>query len=84
MFFLGNFFYVLVLLINAIAILSEDRFLARIGWSSTSSSNSFGGAPESESIQAKIIHLIASVRMLMRIPLMIINTMIIIYELVLG
>lgn len=66
MFFLGNFFYVLVLLINAIAILSEDRFLARIGWSATTYNNSFGAAPESESIQAKIIHLIASVRMLMR------------------
>ncbi len=29
MFFFGNFLYITVLLINAVAILSEDRFLAR-------------------------------------------------------
>lgn len=29
MFFFGNFFYITVLLINSVAILSEDRFLAR-------------------------------------------------------
>lgn len=66
MLFLGNLFYVSVLLINAIAILSEDRFLARIGLSSTSYDPAFGAGPEPQSLQAKVVHLIASVRTLMQ------------------
>jgi len=86
MFFgLGSLFYISVLLVNAIAILSEDRFLARIGWSASSFEPSFGAAgPDSTSIKAKIVNLIASVRTLMRIPLIAINTLVIVYELVLG
>ncbi|EON64166.1 hypothetical protein W97_03396 [Coniosporium apollinis CBS 100218] len=62
---LGGLFYVSILLINAIAILSEDRFLARIGWGA-SSDPGFGGAPDTTSVKAKIVNLIASVRTLMR------------------
>ena len=71
MYLLGGFLYVSVLLINAIAILSEDRFLARIGLSTSTYDPAFqggvgvGGAGES-SIKAKTINLIASVRTLMR------------------
>ncbi|OAA60998.1 yos1-like protein [Niveomyces insectorum RCEF 264] len=90
MMILGGFLYVCVLLINAIAILSEDRFLARIGLSTSASSAydpTFGqtsGGGADASIKAKIINLIASVRTLMRIPLIVINTLLIVYELVLG
>jgi hypothetical protein len=64
---LGKLFYVSCLLVNAIAILSEDRFLARIGLSTQTYDPGFGtGTLESQSIQAKIVHLIASVRTLMR------------------
>lgn len=66
MFYLGTFFYVVTLLINAVAILSEDRFLARIGLSPTTFDPAFGSASEAQSVQAKIVHLIASVRTLMR------------------
>ncbi|OJJ44350.1 hypothetical protein ASPZODRAFT_135162 [Penicilliopsis zonata CBS 506.65] len=83
MLFLGSLFYVSVLLINAIAVLSEDRFLARINLSSTTYDPSFGSG-DATSVKAKIINLIASVRTLMRIPLIIVNTLIIVYELVLG
>ncbi|KAK1968890.1 Yos1-like protein [Colletotrichum eremochloae] len=83
MFILGNFLYIAVLLINAIAILSEDRFLARINLSPSSYDPSFGASTDA-SIKAKIINLIASVRTLMRIPLIGINTIIILYELILG
>jgi hypothetical protein len=57
-----------VLLINAIAILSEDRFLARIGWSASSATEpAFGaGAGGDASVKAKIINLITSIRTLMR------------------
>lgn len=87
MFFgLGGLFYISVLLTNAIAILSEDRFLARIGWSASSTTEpAFGAGPGGDqSVKAKIVNLIASVRTLMRIPLIAINTLVIVYELVLG
>ncbi|KAK8148949.1 hypothetical protein G3M48_008637 [Beauveria asiatica] len=84
MFFLGNLFYVTCLLINAVAILSEDRFLARINLSPGSHDPGFGTGSEPQSVQAKIVHLIASVRTLMRMPLIIANTLIILYELILG
>ncbi|GME48916.1 Protein transport protein [Neofusicoccum parvum] len=138
LFGLGGLFYVSVLLVNAIAVLSEDRFLARskpssaryicnasrlaspllplraqlllthpavpplphsiaitlwnradttrliaVGWGQ-SAEPGFGGAQDTQSVKAKLINLIASVRTLMRIPLIGINTMVILYELILG
>ncbi|KAK1755109.1 Yos1-like protein [Echria macrotheca] len=87
MFGLGSFFYIITLLLNAIAILSEDRFLARIGLSSATANDAFGAGPgggSGASFQSKAVTLIASVRMVTRIPLMLANTVIIVYELVLG
>ncbi|WWC86460.1 uncharacterized protein L201_001337 [Kwoniella dendrophila CBS 6074] len=46
--YFGNLLYIGLLLTNAIAILNEERFLARIGWSSstTQTTNSgFGHSP---------------------------------------
>ncbi|KAF2468201.1 Yos1-like protein [Lindgomyces ingoldianus] len=83
LFGLGGLIYVAVLLINGIAILSEDRFLARIGWTS-SADPGFGGARDDASVKARLVNLVSSVRTLMRIPLMFINTVIILYELILG
>ncbi|KAF7729556.1 Protein transport protein yos1 [Apophysomyces ossiformis] len=77
---LGQLFYVLLFFINAIAVLSEERFLARIGWSAQPEAG-FGGE---QSIKFKIINLISAVRTLMRIPLIGINIVVIIYELLLG
>lgn len=64
----GGLFQVSVLLINAIAVLSEDRFLARIGWGNAAQNEpSFGGgAQDGASVKAKTINLINSVRTLMR------------------
>ncbi|KAJ9200083.1 hypothetical protein DTO164E3_2787 [Paecilomyces variotii] len=85
LFGLGKLVYVIVLLLNAVSILSEDRFLARIGWGRTQASEpGFGGAYDGTSIKAKSVNLIASVRTVMRIPLIAINTIIIVYELILG
>jgi hypothetical protein len=83
MLFFGTLFYVTCLLINAVAILSEDRFLARINLSPSSYDPAFGQGPD-QSVKSKIIHLIVSVRTLMRMPLIIANITIILYELVLG
>ncbi|RPB08178.1 Yos1-domain-containing protein, partial [Morchella conica CCBAS932] len=65
-----------ILLINAIAILSEDRFLARIGWAGSSAyanpvspdPHSFGMQmpQDNQSIKFKLINLISSTRTLMR------------------
>ncbi|KAL6872977.1 Yos1-like protein [Trichoderma novae-zelandiae] len=84
MLFIGNLVYVLCLLTNALAILSDDRFLARIGLSTTSYDPAFGAGADANSVKAKLVALIASVRMVMRPPLIIVNTLIILYELVLG
>ncbi|KAI8940126.1 hypothetical protein NX059_003839 [Plenodomus lindquistii] len=84
LFGLGGLLTSVVLLINAIAILSEDRFLARIGWTNALQEPGFGGARDDASIKARLINLVSSVRTLMRIPLMFINTFMIIYYLVLG
>ncbi|KIN04620.1 hypothetical protein OIDMADRAFT_114632 [Oidiodendron maius Zn] len=81
----GKIIYVSVLLVNAIAILSEDRFLARVGWSNSVPDASFGASSGGDaSIKYKLINLMTSVRTLMRIPLIAINTVIIVYELALG
>ncbi|KAK5710310.1 hypothetical protein LTS12_028005 [Elasticomyces elasticus] len=80
-FFVGKLFYVVILLINAIAILSEDRFLARIGWG-RSQPDAFGTSYDSTSIKARSVDLIASVRTVMRIPLIVINSVIIVAKLI--
>ncbi|KAF2682690.1 Yos1-like protein [Lentithecium fluviatile CBS 122367] len=81
---LGGLLYVAVLFINGIAILSEDRFLARIGWTTNASDPGFGGQRDDVSIKARLINLVSSVRTLMRIPLIVINTFMICYLLILG
>ncbi|KAK3903027.1 Yos1-like protein [Staphylotrichum tortipilum] len=80
---LGKFLYITVLLLNAICIPSEDRFLARVGLAPATYQRGFGQDADS-SVKYKVIQLIASVRTVMRVPLIIINTLIIVYELILG
>ncbi|KAI8979682.1 Yos1-like protein [Mycotypha africana] len=79
---LGQLLYVLLCFINAIAVLSEDRFLARIGW--TAQPDAGFGQEQGQTIKHKIVNLISAVRTLMRIPLIAINIVVIIYELLLG
>ncbi|KAF9766263.1 hypothetical protein IL306_001349 [Fusarium sp. DS 682] len=78
MWFFGSFLYVCILLINAVAVLSEDLNL-----SPASYDPAFGTGPDA-SVKAKIINLIASVRTIMRMPLIFVNSVIILYELILG
>ncbi|GHJ88650.1 hypothetical protein NliqN6_5052 [Naganishia liquefaciens] len=110
-YFFGTALYVGLLLTNAIAILSEERFLAKIGWSTLSYSQAqqsanagFGNVPHDpyssfgsggngngedaltgqQGIKQRLIALISAVRTLMRIPLIVANILIILYELILG
>lgn len=100
MFGFGRFFYVSLFFINAIAILNEERFLRRIGLGSNKSQaqlqqqqqhNQYPYATtantqniNNDSIKAKLISLIYSIQTLLRIPLIIINVLVIIYELLFG
>ncbi|KAL1413009.1 Immediate early response 3-interacting protein 1 [Vanrija albida] len=92
--FLGNVFYAALLLTNAIAILNEERFLAKIGWSAkapAAANSGFGAAPdaygggvgfdtpEGVSLKAKVVNLISAVRTLMRLPLIVVNAFVILY-----
>ncbi|KAK5782191.1 hypothetical protein RI543_000120 [Arxiozyma heterogenica] len=85
LFGLGKLFYVILLLINAVAVLSEERFLSRIGLgkSSNDANNGFYGQQENTT-KSKVIQLIGAVQTLLRIPLIGINILVIIYELLLG
>jgi len=58
---LGQLFYLTVLLLNSIAILNPDRFLARIG---------LIGSVEEEGVKAKVVQLVGAVRTLMRSKLL--------------
>ncbi|KAF2217455.1 hypothetical protein CERZMDRAFT_92104 [Cercospora zeae-maydis SCOH1-5] len=87
LFSFGGLFQVSVLLINSLAVLSEDRFLARIGWGTSQQSEptfGSGGMQDPTSLTAKFANLINSVRTLMRIPLIFLNIMIIIWAVAFG
>ncbi|WFD34103.1 hypothetical protein MCUN1_000935 [Malassezia cuniculi] len=57
---LGTIFYFALLLINSIAILNEERFLAKIGWSPNSIviDQGFGGSEPS--VKARLVQLISA------------------------
>ncbi|KAG8956753.1 hypothetical protein FRC04_000231 [Tulasnella sp. 424] len=65
MFFLTSFVYAAILMINGIAVLSEDRFLARIGWSSNqpvgpSYDQSGFGVDGMPGVKARLVNLIGA------------------------
>ncbi|KAG8164721.1 hypothetical protein KVR01_004996 [Diaporthe batatas] len=110
--FISGILYVVVLILNAMCVLSEDRFLARINLSPKSIDPTFGQPGADASVWSKIASLISSVRMVVRctfcalrlaptppspqpggpkadhqtptVPLIFVNTVIIVYELILG
>ncbi|BEJ17177.1 hypothetical protein CspHIS471_0605780 [Cutaneotrichosporon sp. HIS471] len=94
----GNILLSALLLVNAVAILNEERFLARIGWStrgSPAANAGFGnvpdptydpayGNPDGVSFKTKVVNLIGAVRTLMRLPLIVINVVVILFLLIAG
>lgn len=91
MFGLGKLLYVVLLSVNGIAVLSEDRFLNRIGWGSAAAAPQSQFQPQygmqqgnDASVKLRLITLISAIRTLLRLPLIAINLLIIVYELVLG
>ncbi|VUZ46023.1 unnamed protein product [Hymenolepis diminuta] len=68
-----------VLILNAICILHEQRFLAKFGWGSDA--YQFG---TDNSMKSRLLTFITSVRTVMRIPLIGVNTLLIVFKLILG
>lgn len=79
MFGIGTLFFVIVLLLNAVSILHENRFLKRLFGSDEPSF----GAPD-DSLMSKMLTLIRSIRTVTRPALIAANIVIIIYLLILG
>lgn len=77
MFGIGNFLYVGLLFLNAVAVLSEDRFLNRLGWNSSSQANLFGGGEST--VLSRLMNLIGATRTVLRLPLILINAVVILY-----
>jgi len=70
-------FETLLLFVNALAILNEERFLKRIGWGYT---NDLDG----NSVKDRIISLLHAVRLLLRIPLIFLNILAILLLIAFG
>ncbi|KAI5704547.1 immediate early response 3-interacting protein 1 [Diaphorina citri] len=80
MFTLGSLLEAGILVLNAICILNEERFLSKF-YSANPSVHGFGEQP---SIKSQFINLIKSIRTVMRIPLIFVNILAITYKLILG
>lgn len=70
-----------LLCVNAIAVLHEERFLKNIGWGTDQGIGGFGEEP---GIKSQLMNLIRSVRTVMRVPLIIINSVAIVLLLLFG
>uniref|UniRef100_A0A8B9C3R3 Immediate early response 3-interacting protein 1 n=2 Tax=Anatidae TaxID=8830 RepID=A0A8B9C3R3_9AVES len=70
-----------LLVVNAIAVLHEERFLRNVGWASDQGIGGFGEEP---GIKAQLMNLIRSVRTVMRVPLIAVNSVTIVLLLLFG
>ncbi|XP_046901772.1 immediate early response 3-interacting protein 1 [Hypomesus transpacificus] len=70
-----------ILCVNAVAVLHEERFLSKIGWSAQHGTGGFGDDP---SINAQLLILIRSVKTVMRVPLILVNSVCIVLLLLFG
>ncbi|XP_076350258.1 immediate early response 3-interacting protein 1-like [Tachypleus tridentatus] len=71
-----------LLLVNAVSVLHEERFLSKVGWGrDDQTTRGFGEDP---GVKSQLINLIHSIRTVMRIPLILVNIMTILFKLILG
>lgn len=71
---------VILLVVNAMAVLNEERFLSKVGWGADQMAG-FGDQP---GVKQQLLNLIRSVRTVMRIPLIGVNAFVIIVKLLVG
>lgn len=76
---LGRLVWVIVLLLNSIAILNEERFIRRLSWGDQPA---FG--EQDDTMKTRTLNLVRSVRTVMRPFLIAANLFIILYELIAG
>ncbi|XP_069483037.1 immediate early response 3-interacting protein 1 [Ambystoma mexicanum] len=70
-----------LLCVNAVAVLHEERFLSRIGWGADHGIGGFGDEP---GVKSQLMNLIRSVRTVMRVPLIAVNSVTIVLLLLFG
>ncbi|GJQ14152.1 hypothetical protein GpartN1_g6020.t1 [Galdieria partita] len=75
---LGSLILATLLTSNALAILNEERFLSKVGWSYEQT------RLEPNSVKAQISRLLYAFRVIMRVPLIILNILTILVLLVIG
>lgn len=80
-FTLWALFEATLLCLNAICVLNEERFLAKVGWASWQNVQGFGEPP---TVKSQILNLIRSIRTVARIPLIFLNIVTMVVKLVLG
>uniref|UniRef100_H3CGI2 Immediate early response 3-interacting protein 1 n=1 Tax=Tetraodon nigroviridis TaxID=99883 RepID=H3CGI2_TETNG len=73
-----------ILCTNAIAVLHEERFLSKSLQSAGGVDQGVGGFGDDPGVKAQILHLIRSVRTVMRVPLIVVNSACIVLLLVFG
>ncbi len=86
-FTLGALLEATLLVVNAICVLHERRFLAKFGWASDNNAGGnrgFGDQAPSSGIKNQILNIIHSTRTVMRYPLIPINVLVILKKLILG
>ncbi|XP_055707612.1 immediate early response 3-interacting protein 1 [Phlebotomus papatasi] len=81
MFTLWNLIEASLLCLNAVCILHEDRFLAKIGWGANANVQGFGEPP---TVKTQILNLIRSIRTVVKYPLIFLNIIAIVFKLLLG
>ncbi|PXF47056.1 Immediate early response 3-interacting protein 1 [Gracilariopsis chorda] len=73
---LGTVFKALLLFVNAMAILHEERFLKRVGWSEQEAAIEGG-------VKLQIVNLLKAFRVL-RLPIVVVNSITVLVLLVVG
>jgi len=69
-----------LLVVNAMAVLNEERFLSKVGWGS----DQMAAYGEQPSAKQQMLNLVRSVRTVMRIPLIGVNLFVIVVKLLMG
>ncbi|XP_076679191.1 immediate early response 3-interacting protein 1 [Andrena cerasifolii] len=80
-FTLWSLFEATLLCLNAVCVLNEERFLAKVGWAPWQNVQGFGEPP---TMKSQLMNLVKSIRTVARVPLIFLNILTIIVKLVLG
>jgi hypothetical protein len=83
---LWNLFEATLLCLNAVCVLNEERFLSKFGWGlkNTGAMEGFGENPAVSPTKQQILHLIRSIRTVMKFPLIFLNILVIFFKLITG